>query len=189
MVTFDDGYTSTLLAKPLLDSLGWPATVFAVSGFVESGRALQWPGIEEWAGGPHHAELAPLRWDALAGLRDAGWEIGSHTVSHPRLPELDDAQLEAELSLSRNAIADHLGECETIAYPYGAADRRVARASAAAGYLAACTLPIALRTDEPQLRPRVGLYSNDVGRRLWLKTARPALALRRSRLLAALARR
>ena len=41
-----------------------------------------------------------------------------------------------------------------------------------------------MRTDEQHLRPRVGLYSNDLGARLVLKTARPALALRRSRLLA-----
>ena len=189
VVTFDDGYVSTLLAKPLLDRLGWPATVFVVTDFVDSGRALQWPGIDEWAGGAHDAELAPLRWSALEELRDAGWEVGSHTLSHPQLPSLGDDELRAELSQSRAAIAERLGDCETIAYPYGAVDGRVARAAATAGYLAACTLPIEMRTDGPHLRPRVGLYSNDVGARLRLKTAGPVMALRRSRLFAKLARR
>ena len=173
----------------MLESLGWPATVFAVSGFAASGRPLSWPGIEEWAGGPYAAELEPLGWDGLRDLRDAGWEVGSHTVSHPHLTTLSDTDLHAELDRSREAIAAEIGTCETIAYPYGDADRRVAEATAAAGYLAACTLPVAMRTDEPYLRPRVGLYANDLGARLVLKTARPALALRRSRLLEAIARR
>jgi peptidoglycan/xylan/chitin deacetylase (PgdA/CDA1 family) len=189
VVTFDDAYASTPLARPVLEALGWPATVFAVSGFAASGRPLSWAGIEQWAGGPHEKELEPLGWDGLRELRDAGWEVGSHTVSHPHLTTLSDYDLRDELTRSREVIAGEIGTCETIAYPYGDADRRVAAATAAAGYLAACTLPVAMRTDEQHLRPRVGLYSSDLGARLVLKTARPALALRRSRLLEAIARR
>ncbi len=37
VVTFDDAYTSTLLAKPILAEHGYPATVFAVTDF--AGRA------------------------------------------------------------------------------------------------------------------------------------------------------
>lgn len=188
VVTFDDGYASTLAAKPVLDSLGWPATVFVVTDFVTSGRPLCWPGIEQWARTPYSDELTPLSWDELAALTHEGWEVGSHTATHPQLDELSDAAVCDELERSRAAVTARLGDCSTIAYPYGAYDRRVARAAAAAGYLAACTLPTALRPDEPHMRPRVGLYANDLGIRLWLKTADPPLALRRSRLAAVLAR-
>jgi peptidoglycan/xylan/chitin deacetylase (PgdA/CDA1 family) len=170
----------------VLDALGWPATVFVVTEFAESGRALQWPGIDEWAGGPHHDELEPLGWEELQGLADDGWEIGSHTASHPHLTTLADRELEAELEHPRRVIAERLGSCETIAYPYGDADARVAAAAARVGYLAGCTLPNALWPDEPHLRPRVGLYENDVGTRLWLKTARIPLAVRGSRPFATL---
>lgn len=189
VVTFDDAYSSTRLAKPVLDELGWTATVFAVTDFADSGRPLSWPGIEQWSGSAFAHELDPLRWDGLAALSGAGWEIGSHTASHPRLPDLGDAELRDELERSRAVVTERIGSCETIAYPYGAVDERVARASAAAGYLAACTLPISMRTDEPQLRPRVGLYSNDVGARFWLKTAPAPLAVRRTRLLRVIGRR
>ena len=188
VVTFDDGYRSTLLARPVLDALGWPATVFVVTDFAETGRLLAWPGIDEWVGGEHEQELTPLGWGELGDLAGAGWEVASHTVSHPYLTTLGDAELALELERSRSIIAGRVGSCETIAYPYGDADARVAAAAEAAGYLAGCTLPIAMRTDERHLRPRVGLYSNDVGARLVLKTSRPSLALRRSRLLTAIAR-
>jgi len=181
VVTFDDGYASTAKARPILDRLGWPATVFAVTSFTASGDALAWSGTEHWRSTPHAHELTPLGWDGLAELAAAGWEVGSHTVSHPRLPELGDDALARELTASREAIAERLGRCETIAYPYGAVDRRVAAAAAAAGYLAACTLPSALTIDEPHLRPRVGLYSRDTGARLWLKVSPAGLRARRSR--------
>ena len=44
-VTFDDGYRSTLEAKPVLDELGFPATVFVVSDFIGLEAPMAWPGI------------------------------------------------------------------------------------------------------------------------------------------------
>ena len=34
-----------------------------------------------------------MSWAELRTLADAGWEIGSHTVTHPHLTQLDDATL------------------------------------------------------------------------------------------------
>jgi len=161
VVTFDDAYESTLRARPLLDELGYPATVFVVTSFASSGALLRWPGVEQWADGPHAGELRPLSWTELHRLHDAGWEIGSHTVTHPRLPDVDDATLAAELEGSRAAIAERVGVCNTIAYPYGLADDRVAAAARRAGYASGLTLTSAHRRDEPLLRPRTGLYPTD----------------------------
>ena len=40
----------------------------------------------------------------LTELADAGWEIGSHTCSHPRLTTVDDETLERELRASKEAL-------------------------------------------------------------------------------------
>jgi peptidoglycan/xylan/chitin deacetylase (PgdA/CDA1 family) len=179
-ITFDDGYASVLRARGILTAAGYPATVFVVTQFAESGSLLQWPGIDHWLEREHASELQPLSWDALESLQEAGWEIGSHTVTHPRLPDLDDATLARELAESRQAIAERVGDCRVLAYPYGEADARVAAAAAAAGYDSACTLSISHRIDEPLRRPRTGMYDHDQGIRLRIKTSSLLGYLRRS---------
>lgn len=186
VVTFDDGYSSTLLARSIMDRLSYPGTVFPVLSFLESGETLCWPGVDQWRDGSHSDELRPLRWQDLERLVEAGWEVGSHTVSHPRLTTLSGSDLAAELGRSREALARRLGRCETIAYPYGDADERVAQATAAAGYLAGCTLARFQLVDLPYLRPRIGLFESDRGPRLKLKLSRAAQAVRRSRVAARL---
>lgn len=181
VVTFDDAYASTLRAKPLLDAVGYPGTVFVVTSFADSGAPLCWAGIEQWEGGPHAEELRPLSWAELQALHDAGWEVGSHTVTHPRLPDADDETLASELRDSRAAIVARLGRCDTIAYPYGLADERVAAAAGLAGYASGLTLTSSHRRDEPLLRPRTGLYPTDRWRER-VKLSPWFGALRRSRL-------
>jgi peptidoglycan/xylan/chitin deacetylase (PgdA/CDA1 family) len=177
--TFDDGYASTLRGAEVLDRHGYPGTVFVVTRFAESGGPLSWEGIEhELADGGD--ELDPLGWEGLAGLAARGWEVGSHTVNHRLLTAAGDAELEHELGESRRLICERLGRCDTIAYPYGQADERVAAAAAAAGYLAACTLTGAHVADEPHLRPRIGMTAADEGARLRFKVSRAGIGLRRS---------
>jgi peptidoglycan/xylan/chitin deacetylase (PgdA/CDA1 family) len=177
VVTFDDGFCSVLRAKPILEELGFPATVFAVTSFVDSGEPLRWPGLE-----PSERSLG---WSDLELLREAGWEVGSHTVTHPLLPDLDDAELERELEDSRATIQKRLGSCETLSYPYGRADERTSAAAARAGYLAAFTLGRVHRPDEPLHRPRLGLRAVDLGLRLRLRLSTGAALARRSRPAAA----
>jgi peptidoglycan/xylan/chitin deacetylase (PgdA/CDA1 family) len=172
VVTFDDGFRSVLRAKPILDELGFPATVFAVTSFVESGELLRWPGLEQ--------SEASLGWSELKLLHEGGWEVGSHTATHPLLPDLDDAELERELVDSRVTIRKWLGSCETLAYPYGRADARTAAATGRAGYLVAFTLGRAHRPDEPLRRPRLGLRDVDRGLKLRLQLSSGAGLARRS---------
>ena len=185
VVTFDDGFRSVLRAKPILDEVGFPATVFAVTSFVESGEPLWWPGMEHATNGARESDLRPLGWRELELLREAGWEIGSHTATHPLLLDLDDAALDRELRGSRSTLEERLGSCETLAYPYGRADERVAAAAARAGYLAAFTLGRVHRPDEPLRRPRLALGSADRGVRLHLRLSRGAALARSSRAAAA----
>lgn len=180
-VTFDDGLVSVLeRAFPVLEELGLPATVFVPTELVGSGEALSWPGVERWHGGPHEGELRPLGWDELRRLRDAGWEIGSHSRTHARLPQLDDEALAGELTGSRERIAAELGECRTLAYPFGEADERVIAAARAAGYEAACGLPTSFARSGPHAWPRTGVWHSDGPASFRVKVARPVRLLQAS---------
>jgi peptidoglycan/xylan/chitin deacetylase (PgdA/CDA1 family) len=162
-VTFDDGYSSVHeIARPVLDRHGMPATVFVPTAHMDSGKPMRWEGIDKWVGGPHEHELLPLSWEQVRSLAGAGWEIGSHTVSHPHLPALDDTRLRAELAESRQVCAEMTGvDCTSVAFPYGESDLRVQRAAEAAGYSVAA----ALSTEQGEIsafaRPRVSVYQID----------------------------
>ncbi|TMM09026.1 MAG: polysaccharide deacetylase family protein [Actinobacteria bacterium] len=181
-VTFDDAYRSVReLAWPILNRLGMVGSVYVPTDWPERTEPMRWPGIDQWIGGPHEAELAGMGWAELGELAGAGWEIGSHTRSHPRLPELDDDRLDYELAGSREACEAGLGRrCDTLAYPYGAVDERVLRAADRARYRYAVTLPQALHSPAPLHWPRVGIYHADTRWRFALKVSPAARRLRSS---------
>jgi peptidoglycan/xylan/chitin deacetylase (PgdA/CDA1 family) len=182
-VTFDDAYRSVIeLGEPILARLGWPATVFVPTNFAGTERPMSWPGIDQWAGGEFDSELVPMSWEELGRLAGGGWEIGSHTCSHPRLTTLDDTALDEELRRSKAACEEHLGRpCDSIAYPYGDHDARVAEASGRAGYRAAGTLPSRMNAGDPLRWPRVGIYYGDDIRRFKTKVSPIVRGLRASR--------
>jgi peptidoglycan/xylan/chitin deacetylase (PgdA/CDA1 family) len=181
-VTFDDAYRSVLeLAQPILDRFGLPATVFAPTDGVNAEEPLRWPGIDDWLGGPHERELTPMSWHELRSLSVAGWEIGSHTATHPRLSQLDDAALQDELTRSKAACEEHLaGPCSSLAYPYGDVDARVIAAAARAGYRSAAALPRRLDSRDALDWPRIGIYRADDDRRFRMKLSPIVRRLRRS---------
>lgn len=176
-ITFDDANESVLrLAAPLLAQLELPATIFVPTDYPDSGRSMAWAGIDRWLGGLHEPELECLGWAELRELDRRGWEIGSHTCSHPLLTELDDAALVRELTESKRVCEEQLdGPCYSLAYPYGIADERVARATREAGYAVAATVPTAPVAALPLLWPRVGVYRGESARRVMLRTRRRAL--------------
>jgi peptidoglycan/xylan/chitin deacetylase (PgdA/CDA1 family) len=181
-VTFDDAFASVAeLARPILDELGWPGTVYAVSDFAADGRPLAWDGVEHWARTEHADELRSLDWPALRDLAAAGWEVGSHTRTHPRLTTLDDPTLDEELTTSKAAIEEALGRpCVSIAYPYGDVDARVVQAARRAGYRTGSGLPARWTPDTPLDHPRIGVYHPDDLRRFRVKTS---TVVRRVRIL------
>jgi heparosan-N-sulfate-glucuronate 5-epimerase len=171
-VTFDDGYRSVIdLAQPILAELGFPGTLFVPTDHIGTEKPMAWPGIEQWLGTEHEAELVPMGWDEVRRLRDAGWEIGSHTRSHPRLSQIDGRRLVDELGESRRICVAELGSCTSIAYPYGDHDDRVVVATGNAGYDAAATLPDGSPPARPLAWPRIGVYNNDDLRTFKIKTS------------------
>lgn len=179
-VTFDDGYRSVLeLAKPIMDRLGLPGSIYVPTDWPGRGP-MAWDGIEQWLGGPHEHEMTCLGWDELRAMAADGWEVGSHTCSHPHLTQLEDTALRDELARSKAACEEGLAApCRSIAYPYGDVDPRVAGAAREAGYEVAAALPKGRFTRGDRLDwPRVGVYNADDLRRFKVKTSVP---LRRAR--------
>jgi peptidoglycan/xylan/chitin deacetylase (PgdA/CDA1 family) len=181
-VTFDDAYRSVFaLARPILARLGLIATVFVPTDGIGTDAPLSWPGIDRWLGGPHERELVPMAWPELQALAAAGWEIGSHTGSHPHLTQLPDTELDDELTRSKAACERHLGgPCTSLAYPYGDVDARVVAAAARAGYRTAAALPRRLQSGEALRWPRIGIYCADDQLRFRLKVSPLVRHLRRS---------
>jgi peptidoglycan/xylan/chitin deacetylase (PgdA/CDA1 family) len=180
-VTFDDGYRSVFeLAFPILDRLGLPGTAFVPTALVGCESPMSWPGIDEWLGGPHEDELVPMSWAEVRRLVGAGWEVGSHTRTHPRLTTVPDDELEHELAESRRDCELRLGvACKSLAYPYGAHDERVMAAADAAGYEVACSTATGSRA---QLgRRRIGVHRTDHLLRFRLKVSPTVRRLRASR--------
>jgi peptidoglycan/xylan/chitin deacetylase (PgdA/CDA1 family) len=168
-VTFDDAYRNIRGALATLRELGVPATVFACSGLADTGAPL---AVPELAGRAPGDELDTMTWDELRDLSGNGVEIGSHTVTHPHLPTLDDETLLDELARSREEIESQLGvPCRLLAYPYGEQDRRVRAVAREAGYLAAFGLDEPLEPPAPFALPRADIYRKDGPARFRLKTS------------------
>jgi peptidoglycan/xylan/chitin deacetylase (PgdA/CDA1 family) len=147
-LTFDDGYAGVAeLAWPELKERGWPATLFAVSGYLDGGRTFPWDD-------PSAASARLLTAGELRDVAADGLDIGSHTVTHRWLPHLDAATVRAECRDSKAALEDLLQRPVTsFAYPMGGWDARVRLAVVDAGYARAVTV------DRGRNTPRTDPYA------------------------------
>jgi peptidoglycan/xylan/chitin deacetylase (PgdA/CDA1 family) len=165
-LTFDDGYRDfTTEVMPALRRYGFGATVFVVAGAI--GRHNSWDEP-----GPRKPLMSAAEVRAAA---DAGFEIGSHSMEHRRMPTLGDGELFDHVRRSRRILAELTGsEITGFCYPYGAAGPREADAVRDAGYDYAC----AVQPVQPAGRhtiPRTFVGDRDGGTRLWAKVARHRL--------------
>lgn len=94
--------------------------------------ALGGSQVPDWAG--------MMSWDQIRELHAAGHEIGSHSLTHPLLPDLDGEALRNEIVASRSRIAQMIGaEVSSFCYPNGSYDGRCLAAVRDAGYACAVT--------------------------------------------------
>jgi len=106
-IDFDDGWSSVYeLALPVLASKNIPARVNIATSNVGLDGFMTWSQIKE--------------------LQDVyGWEIGSHSVSHPDLTKLNSAELEYELSQSKLDLEAHGLNVTSFAVPYSSYNNMV----------------------------------------------------------------
>jgi peptidoglycan/xylan/chitin deacetylase (PgdA/CDA1 family) len=121
VLTFDDGFASVHEhALPVLDRLGFHATVFPIAGAL--GRRTAWRA----AGGPL-PEARLMDRAELAELLAAGWEVGGHTLDHVSLPELPATEARRQIEGCKGRLEDALqAPVRAFAYPYGRCSAAVA---------------------------------------------------------------
>ncbi len=150
VVSFDDGY----------------ATQYSVAGRVL--RRLGWPGV---------LNLEISRVDVAGGLSSArvrtlvgrGWEIASHTYTHPDLTQVADDALRHEVADSRAWLHERFGaDVAFFCYPYGRTSPAVEDAVAVAGYSGATTTTagLAAPSADPLALPRLTVRPKDTAARL-----------------------
>lgn len=133
VLTFDDGYRDLYThGLPVITRNGFTATLFMTTGGIENGGQ----------------ETAMLNWHELTELKQAGIEIGAHTVTHPKLDILPEKELREELSVSKSQLEEHLGlAIPGLAYPFGYSNRKVREVARELGYVYAYAVNNALTTD------------------------------------------
>jgi peptidoglycan/xylan/chitin deacetylase (PgdA/CDA1 family) len=166
VLTFDDGDRSFAdYAHPVLSRCGFPASVFVVSALV--GQPASWFAAE---GREAPAIMAA---DLIRSLRRQNVTFGPHTLSHPRLSRLNNAQIVAEVEQSKAQMEALLGEpMEFFCYPYGDYDERVVAAVKAAGFRGAlsCIRGSAVPGAEDPFRlPRKAISYGDTLPGFWWK--------------------
>lgn len=126
LLTFDDGYADNFPAFEELARRRMTATWFVVTK--DLGQMSSW--IDDDA-----PSCQLLTASQLAEMHASGMEIGSHTHTHCRLPELAAKQIDEELNRSKDYLSQLLnGPVTSFAYPYGLYDRQVLSATKSAGY-------------------------------------------------------
>lgn len=140
-ITFDDGCETDLLAAaPLLQERNFGGTFYLTTGFL---------------GKPGYLSHAQVR-----ELSAMGFEIGCHSMTHPYLTDLDDNNLQREVSGAKQQLEQILGKpVEHFSCPGGRYDRRVSQVAQQAGYRTVATSQIQVnsRSSDPMKLGRVAV--------------------------------
>jgi peptidoglycan/xylan/chitin deacetylase (PgdA/CDA1 family) len=176
-LTFDDGYADNAVnAAPILAEYGFGATCFVVSERI--GAHNTWDA--ELLGG-----RKPLMNEAqLKTWVDAGFEVGSHTCTHPDLTTLSREAVMEELVSSRKALHRLIGApVVTFCYPYGRLNADLVWCVERAGYQLAVTTRRgrAAPDDDALALPRLSVSGDKGVANVLLKAATPYGDLHRLR--------
>jgi peptidoglycan/xylan/chitin deacetylase (PgdA/CDA1 family) len=129
-ITFDDGYADTPAAISALHDADLRATVYVSTGTV---------GVDDGLSSHQLRGLAEL---------EGVVELGAHTVSHPRLDEINAEQARQEIADSKRSLESIIGKpIQTFAYPHGAYDSRARALVIDAGFQSAAAVKNALSHD------------------------------------------
>jgi peptidoglycan/xylan/chitin deacetylase (PgdA/CDA1 family) len=107
-LTFDDGHKTLLTnAMPLLATYCVTATAYIVPA---------WTQIDP---------DAYMTWEDIADLQDAGWDIGSHSMTHPKLTEADPFDLDWEIRQSQVVLQNRGFPAKSFSLPHEAYNETV----------------------------------------------------------------
>jgi peptidoglycan/xylan/chitin deacetylase (PgdA/CDA1 family) len=165
VLTIDDGYVDVgTVAVPLLRRHRVSATLFIPSAFV--GRRNEWDNPDA----PLYGRPI-LPWDELAAL-SSELDLGAHSRTHPRLPDLGIEDATREIDGSRADIHAALGVLpDAFAYPYGSRTDALEATVEALGFICACSVGDGLNTSATPLYAlrRIEIFGTDTLFRFVLK--------------------
>jgi peptidoglycan/xylan/chitin deacetylase (PgdA/CDA1 family) len=132
-LTFDDGFRDVFEhGLPALQAHGFRAVLFLVADLI--GRSNEWQQRTGDVVEPLMDEAQVRDWLA------AGHEIGSHTLTHPRLTELPPAEAREQIVASKKKLEDLFDVAiDHFCYPYGDWNTPVHDLVSEASYRTACT--------------------------------------------------
>jgi polysaccharide pyruvyl transferase WcaK-like protein/peptidoglycan/xylan/chitin deacetylase (PgdA/CDA1 family) len=148
ILTFDDGYKDILKMKRFLKSNNIKPALFVLSDPQNANEK------ELGTKRPH------LTKRDIHSLIKHGWEIGSHTNTHPNLSLLSPAELNEEVIKSKLKLENELNiPIKYFAYPRGKYSEQVVKFVKKAGYSLGLTMDdgIISKNSNPLLIPRVGV--------------------------------
>ncbi|HET8575069.1 MAG TPA: polysaccharide deacetylase family protein [Candidatus Paceibacterota bacterium] len=117
-IDFDDGWqTQYTKALPVLEDTGIPATFYIIAEPLQKG----WSGY-----------MTPKE---VKNLSDSGYDIESHTVTHPHLTKISSDEVASELKNAKEYLENLTGEeISLLSYPYGEFNQSVIDTAKQAGY-------------------------------------------------------
>ena len=115
-LSFDDGADSDYkIVMPILEELNFKATFFITTGYIGKSGYMDWEQVKV--------------------LKKKGFDVQSHTRSHPLLGTLNKEKIKEELKTSKEIIEDKLGvEVKAISLPGGSFNKSVLETAFNCGY-------------------------------------------------------
>lgn len=159
IVTFDDGFQNIIEnALPELSKRGIPSTIFVVTEGL--GKFLDWS--EEFY--DCYREERIVTEDQLRQLSAELVTIGSHTMTHPNLPAIEESAAKREIAQSRRNLEMILNrQVRLLSFPHGAFNEKLIKLCREAGYERVFTTLPYLALSDPQefVSGRVGVEPTD----------------------------
>ena len=128
ILTFDDGYLDNFHNMlPLARKYGYKGVLFLLGDFSVSGNM--------WDVGENLEANRIMTTEQKRAFVACGWEIGAHTLTHPKLPLLSDEDAMYEICEGRDRIERELQtRVVSFAYPFGTYDERIKNLVKQAGF-------------------------------------------------------
>lgn len=171
-LTLDDGYADNYHnAFKIITQQQIPATIFLITGLLEHGTGVpknRTNSLRALSGWQH----AMLTWEQVKEMAGAGISFGSHTITHPRMTDLDEASLRRETAGSKTSIESELkSPVRHFAYPYGIFDQQSERIVRETGFKLAFSTRSGFNTKAENLFTirRIEVNGTDNILRFWMK--------------------
>lgn len=140
--SWDDGFKYDLRIAELLRKYNFPGTFYIIIDKIDNDGYLSWDDIKK--------------------LDADGFEIGSHSMTHPQdMKLLYDDQLQYEIQTSKEILESALGHnIKSFCYPRGRYDERALRLVAESGYIDARTTIVGnINPPEDELKTNTSVHA------------------------------